>query len=89
MYYYVSEGWLLRNEPAPEMEPDDSNSQAFAAGHGNLQFPSCRSEVCWSVRSQSAGQKYWVIDLGQKYEFAVVDEPSHNYLWILSRTFIA
>ena len=30
--------------------------------------------------------KYWVIDLGQKYEYAVVGEPSRKYLWILSRT---
>lgn len=30
--------------------------------------------------------KYWVIDLGQNYEFAVVGEPSRKYLWILSRT---
>jgi apolipoprotein D and lipocalin family protein len=30
--------------------------------------------------------KYWVIDLGPNYEFAVVGEPSRKYLWILSRT---
>ena len=30
--------------------------------------------------------KYWVIDLGQEYEFAVVGEPSRDYLWILSRS---
>jgi apolipoprotein D and lipocalin family protein len=29
---------------------------------------------------------YWVIDLGQNYEYAVVGEPKRNYLWILSRT---
>lgn len=29
---------------------------------------------------------YWVIDLGENYEFAVVSEPNRNYLWILSRT---
>jgi len=28
---------------------------------------------------------YWIIDLGQNYEYAVVGEPSRKYLWILSR----
>lgn len=30
--------------------------------------------------------KYWIIDLGQNYEFAVVSHPNREYLWILSRT---
>lgn len=30
--------------------------------------------------------KYWIIDLGTDYEYAVVGEPSRSYLWILSRT---
>ncbi len=29
---------------------------------------------------------YWIIDLGEKYEYAVVGHPSREYLWILSRT---
>jgi apolipoprotein D and lipocalin family protein len=29
---------------------------------------------------------YWIIDLGQKYDYAVVGHPSRDYLWILSRT---
>jgi apolipoprotein D and lipocalin family protein len=29
---------------------------------------------------------YWIIDLGDDYEFAVVGHPERNYLWILSRT---
>jgi apolipoprotein D and lipocalin family protein len=29
---------------------------------------------------------YWIIDLGERYEYSVVGEPSRNYLWILSRT---
>lgn len=29
---------------------------------------------------------YWIIDLGQEYEFAVVGTPNRKYLWILSRT---
>jgi apolipoprotein D and lipocalin family protein len=30
--------------------------------------------------------KYWIIDLGEDYEYAVVGHPSRKYLWILSRT---
>ena len=29
---------------------------------------------------------YWVIDLGDNYEYAVVGHPGRKYLWILSRT---
>lgn len=30
--------------------------------------------------------KYWIIDLGKDYEYAVVGHPNREYLWILSRT---
>lgn len=29
---------------------------------------------------------YWIIDLDQDYQWAVVGEPSRRFLWILSRT---
>ena len=29
---------------------------------------------------------YWIIDIGENYEYAVVGHPSRKYLWILSRT---
>ncbi len=29
---------------------------------------------------------YWIIDLGQNYEYAVIGHPKRRYLWILSRT---
>lgn len=29
---------------------------------------------------------YWIMDLGQDYEYAVVGTPNRKYLWILSRT---
>lgn len=29
---------------------------------------------------------YWILDLDQNYEYAVVGDPSRKYLWILSRT---
>lgn len=29
---------------------------------------------------------YWIIDLGEQYEYAVVSGPDRKYLWILCRT---
>jgi apolipoprotein D and lipocalin family protein len=29
---------------------------------------------------------YWIIGLGDAYDYAVVSDPSREYLWILSRT---
>jgi apolipoprotein D and lipocalin family protein len=29
---------------------------------------------------------YWIIDLGEDYDYAVVGTPNRRYLWILSRT---
>jgi apolipoprotein D and lipocalin family protein len=29
---------------------------------------------------------YWIIDLGERYEYAVVSNPERTYLWVLSRT---
>ena len=29
---------------------------------------------------------YWIIDLGQNYEYAIVGHPSRKYLWVLSRS---
>ena len=29
---------------------------------------------------------YWIIDLGEDYEYAVVGHPKRKYLWILNRT---
>ncbi len=30
--------------------------------------------------------KYWIVELGEDYEYAVVGHPTRNYGWILSRT---
>lgn len=29
---------------------------------------------------------YWVLELGENYQYAVIGEPSRKFLWILSRT---
>jgi len=30
--------------------------------------------------------KYWIIDLADDYNYAVISHPNRKYLWILSRT---
>jgi apolipoprotein D and lipocalin family protein len=52
--------------------------------------------VAWAVDSTYAKLKvrffwpftgdYWIIGLGENYEYAVVGHPKRKYLWILSRT---
>jgi apolipoprotein D and lipocalin family protein len=29
---------------------------------------------------------YWVLEVGEKYDYAVIGHPSRDYLWVLSRT---
>ena len=52
--------------------------------------------VAWVVDTQTNAKlkvqffwpfrgNYWVIGLGENYEYAVVGDPSRDYLWILSR----
>lgn len=46
-----------------------------------------RSRSKWAVRFfWPFTADYWIIDLGQDYEYAVVGQPSRKYLWIISRT---
>jgi apolipoprotein D and lipocalin family protein len=35
----------------------------------------------WPLRSD-----YWIIGLGQEYQYSIVASPNRKYLWILSRT---
>ena len=32
------------------------------------------------------GYDYWILEVGEHYEYAVIGVPSRDYLWILSRT---
>lgn len=53
------------------------------------------SGTAWAVNESNTKLKvrffwpftgdYWIIDLGDEYEYAVVSEPSREYLWILCR----
>jgi apolipoprotein D and lipocalin family protein len=54
-------------------------------GHAKVQDEPTNAKLAVTFFWPFYGQ-YWVIDLGQNYEYAVVGEPSRKYLWILSRT---
>lgn len=39
----------------------------------------------WLRWTRLGWEDYWIIDLDQNYQFAVVSEPNQDYLWIFSR----
>ncbi|MEY4616923.1 MAG: hypothetical protein RJB66_1883 [Pseudomonadota bacterium] len=64
---------------------------------GSLSGPISRATgKAWVTDSSNAKLKvqffwpfsgdYWVIELGDRYEYAVVGNPNRKYLWVLSRT---
>jgi apolipoprotein D and lipocalin family protein len=58
---------------------DEARGKAWAVeGTGNAQL---KVSFFWPFRSD-----YWVIGLGQDYQWAAVGNPNRKYLWILSRT---
>ncbi|MCX2743631.1 lipocalin family protein [Mangrovivirga sp. M17] len=57
-------------------EVSDISGKAFPAGEGKLKV-----QFFWPFKGD-----YYVIDIGQNYEYAMVGAPSRGSLWILSRT---
>ena len=56
-----------------------------ASGKGWVVDPRTNAKLKVSFFWPFSGD-YWIIDLGETYEYAVVGHPSREYLWILSRT---
>lgn len=56
-----------------------------ATGRARVTDPSTNAKLEVSFFGPFWGA-YWVIALGEAYEYAVVGHPSRDYLWILSRT---
>jgi len=46
--------------------------------------PSTNAKLAVSFFGPFEGD-YWILELGEDYEYAVVGDPSRNFLWILSR----
>lgn len=56
-----------------------------AKGRARIVDPETNAKLSVSFFWPFSGD-YWIIDLGDNYEYAVVGHPSREYLWILSRT---
>lgn len=66
---------------------DASNAGRFEEAHGTAKVVDRQTNAKLKVTFfWPFYGKYWVIDLGPNYEYAVVGHPKRNYLWILSRT---
>ncbi|MHB9022763.1 MAG: lipocalin family protein [Armatimonadota bacterium] len=63
----------------PEGTPD------YARGIARVVDPRTNAKLKVTFFWPFAGD-YWIIDLGENYEYAVVSDPRRKYLWILSRT---
>lgn len=66
------------NECIKEGEPTQAKGVAYATD-------ACNSKLKVSFFRPFYGN-YWVLMLGDNYEYALIGEPSREYLWILSRT---
>lgn len=60
------------------------------ARRGGFSGAPAKLKVCFAPSLLSfipfAWADYWVMALGESYEYAVIGEPGRRYLWILSRT---
>lgn len=55
-------------------------------GSAAVTDPSTNAKLRVSFFGPLFGAPYWILELGEDYEYAVVGDPSREYLWILSRT---
>ena len=62
---------------------DGSHSEA--KGWAKISDPSTNAKLKVTFFYPFFGD-YWVLELGEDYEYAVIGEPNRKYLWILSRT---
>ncbi len=66
------------NKCKKENEFDNVNGKAFIVeGSNNAKL---KVQFFWPFRGD-----YWIIELDDNYQYAVVGTPSRKYLWILSR----
>ncbi|OGR18442.1 MAG: hypothetical protein A2X81_17880 [Desulfobacterales bacterium GWB2_56_26] len=56
----------------------EARGRAWVVGPGNARL---KVSFFWPFRGD-----YWIMDVGEEYEYAVIGTPNRKYLWILSRT---
>ena len=55
-------------------------------GSATVTDPSTNAKLRVSFFGPLFGAPYWIIELDEDYQYAVVGDPSREFLWILSRT---
>lgn len=67
------------NEDSSDGEIDQVNGKAFVVeGSNNAKL---KVQFFWPFKGD-----YWILELDDDYQYALVGSPSREYLWILSRT---
>lgn len=56
----------------------EARGRAWVVGPGKARL---KVSFFWPFRGN-----YWIIDVEEEYEYAVIGTPNRKYLWILSRT---
>jgi len=64
--------------------PDGGSRQIV--GSATVTDPSTNAKLSVSFFGPLFAAPYWIIELDDDYQYAVVGEPSREFLWILSRT---
>lgn len=63
----------------------DGNIANTIEGHAAVNDPTTNAKLMVYFFGPF-GAPYWVLELGESYQYAVVGDPSRTFLWILSRT---
>jgi apolipoprotein D and lipocalin family protein len=88
--YALLEDGSIRVVNRCRLESGEFDEAEGKARRMSEQEPNTKLEVrfapAWLSWLPMVWGKYWIIELAEDYSYAVIGEPSREYLWILSRT---
>jgi len=84
-YSLAKEGHIVVLNSCRKGDPETKYTVKTATGRARIVDTETNAKLKVSFFRPFWGD-YWIIDLGENYEYAVVGSPSRDYLWILSRT---
>lgn len=67
-------------------QPEGGGAPETIEGYAEVTDPATNAKLRVFLEGAPFGGTYWILELGEDYEYAVVGEPSRTFLWILSRT---
>jgi len=79
--YFLNDNGTIRVVNSCETSSGMKTAKAKAWVVDKITNAKLKVSFFWPFRGN-----YWILDLGENYEYAVVGEPKRKYLWILSRT---